>query len=148
MKMFRLLGGMVAAATVMTVSALASDGWMMDHAKAFAKAKAENKPLLVDFTGSDWCTWCMVLKKEVFSQKEFKDYAQKNFVLLEVDFPMRKPLSNEQKRRNEALKEKYGVIGFPTVLVLNPDGQPLGKLNYEPGGPKAFIEKLEKIVRK
>ena len=126
-------------------SLFAKDGWSEDFKDGLAKAKAEKKRVLVDFTGSDWCGWCVKLDREVFSQPEFKEYAAKNLVLVEVDFPQTKPQSKAQQAKNKALAEKYSIRGYPTVLIFNAAGKEIGKLGYMPGGPQAFIEALEKL---
>lgn len=118
--------------------------WMTDFAAAKAKAKAENKMVFMDFTGSDWCPPCKLLQKEVFTKPEFAEYAAKHLVLLEVDFPRRKQLSPAQRAANEKLQDEFGIDGYPTIVVLESSGEPLGKLGYMPGGPQAFIEVLEK----
>jgi protein disulfide-isomerase len=122
--------------------------WLTDAKKAQEQAKKENKLVLLDFTGSDWCGWCIKLNKEVFSQPEFAQYAKTNLVLVEVDFPRKKRQSPELKKANEALSDKYGIEGYPTIIVLNGDGKKVGNLGYIPGGPKAFIAKLEGMKRK
>ncbi|MCC7519704.1 MAG: thioredoxin family protein [Verrucomicrobiae bacterium] len=127
---------------------LAAEGWLTDHAKALEKAKTENKPLVMDFTGSDWCGWCIKLDKEVFGKPEFKSYAAKNLVLLKLDFPRRRTLPAAEKEQNEALAGKYGIRGFPTIVVLDPQGETLGQLGYQPGGPKPWIAELEKLTQK
>jgi protein disulfide-isomerase len=99
----------------------------------------------MDFTGSDWCGWCIMLDKEVFSKPEFKEYASKNLVLLELDFPRRKQMPAETAAQNERLLMKYGIQGFPTVVVFDSSGKPLGALGYQAGGPQAFIAELEKL---
>jgi thioredoxin-related protein len=129
-------------------AAAAELNWMTDLPKAQAKAKEEKKLVMLDFTGSDWCGWCMKLDKEVFSKPEFADYASKNLVLVEVDFPRSKPQSDAQKKANEALQNKYKVEGYPTIIVLNSDGKKIGELGYQPGGAKAFIAELEKLKKK
>jgi protein disulfide-isomerase len=128
-------------------SLFAKDGWSEDFKDGLAKAKAEKKRVLVDFTGSDWCGWCVKLDREVFSQPEFKEYAAKNLVLVEVDFPQTKAQSKEQQAKNKALAEKYSIRGYPTVLIFNAAGKEIGKLGYMPGGPHAFIEALEKLPK-
>src|SRR6266568_8131270 len=85
--------------------------WLTDLPKAQAQAKKENKLVMLDFTGSDWCGFCIKLNKEVLSKPEFAEYAKKNLVLVEVDFPRRKALSAEQKKANESLQGKYNVRG-------------------------------------
>jgi len=122
--------------------------WLTDLPKAQAIAKEEKKMVLLDFTGSDWCGWCIKLNKEVFSQQEFIDYAKKNLVLVEVDFPNKKKQPAELKKANEALQKKYDIEGYPTIIVLDSEGNKVGQLGYTPGGPKAFIAKLEKITKK
>ena len=129
-------------------SAFAAAGWDDDYEKAIAKAKTEGKMVLLDFTGSDWCGWCIKLDKEVFSKKEFKDYAKENLVLVEVDFPQGKRQTKKLKEQNEKLKTEHGVRGFPTIIVLNSEGQKVGQLGYQAGGPAPFIEKLNGVKAK
>ncbi len=126
--------------------ARAESGWLNDYKKAEQEAKARNKFLLLDFTGSDWCGWCKKLDKEILSQSQFKDYARDNLVLLEVDFPRVKPQSTELRKQNQELARQYEVQGFPTIVVLNGDGQKLWQYDgYFPGGLAAFIAQLEKL---
>jgi protein disulfide-isomerase len=120
--------------------------WLTDLPKAQAQAKKENKLVMLDFTGSDWCGWCIRLNKEVFSKSEFADYAKKNLVLVEVDFPRRKELSAELAKANKALQEKYKIEGYPTIIVLNGDGKQVGELHYM-DSPKKFIAELEKTKK-
>ena len=119
--------------------------WLTNFETAQARARAEKKLLLIDFTGSDWCPPCIMLERQVFAQPEFKAYAAQHLVLLEVDFPRKKELSDEQKAANEKLAERFAVDGFPTVVVLDSNGKILGQLGYMPGGPQAFIAALEKL---
>ena len=123
----------------------AADGtWTTDVPKALQKAKAEQKLVLLDFTGSDWCGWCIRFNKEGFSTPEFREYAAKHLVLVELDFPRAKKLAPELKQANDALKAKYRVNGFPTFVLLNCDGREVGRqVGYMEGGPKAFIAKLQ-----
>jgi protein disulfide-isomerase len=131
------------------LQAVAADkaDWLTDLPKAQAKAKAENKLVVMDFTGSDWCVWCKKLNKEIFSTSDFSDYAAKNLVLVEVDFPNAKPQTDELKKANKALAQKYSIQGYPTVIVLNGEGKKVGELGYEPGGPKVFIASLDKLKK-
>src|SRR6267378_3641398 len=96
----------------------AEDLWMTNLPKAQAKAKAEKKLVFMDFTGSDWCLPCMELKKNELSSPEFEKFAKDNLVLVEVDFPNSKPQTEELKKANEALSDKFKVEGFPTLIVL------------------------------
>ena len=120
--------------------------WMTDFDAAKAKASTENKPMLVDFTGSDWCGWCIKLDGEVFSKQAFKDYAKENLILVEIDFPREKAQSTELKAQNEALAKKYGVRGFPTILIINADGEVIEQTGYRRGGPEKYIEHLKGIL--
>jgi thioredoxin-related protein len=117
-----------------------------DYKKAQEEAKANNKLLLLNFTGSDWCGWCIKIDKDIFSQSQFKDYARDNLVLVELDFPRRKTQPAELKKQNLELAQQYEVLGFPTIVVLNGSGQKLWQFDgYFPGGPEAFIAQLQKL---
>jgi protein disulfide-isomerase len=120
-------------------------GWITSYEEGQQEAKANNKLVLLDFTGSDWCGWCILLDREVFSKPQFKEYASKNLVLVEVDFPKMKPLSEEIRRQNLSLAQRYQIQGFPTIVVLNGDGQVVGAFGYMKGGPDAVIAELEKM---
>jgi protein disulfide-isomerase len=121
-------------------------GWLTDYKKAQQEAKAGNKILLLDFTGSDWCGWCKKFDKEVLLQPQFKDFARDNLVVVEVDFPRAKPQSLELKRQNRELAQQYDIVGFPTIVVLSADGQKLWRYDgYFPDGPTAFIAQLQKL---
>ena len=123
-------------------------GWGTSYEQGQQEAKAGNKLVLLDFTGSDWCGWCIMLDREVFSQPQFKEYASKNLVLVEVDFPKRKPVSAAMKEQNQQLLMRYQVQGFPTIIVLNSEGKMVAELGYMQGGPDAFIAVLEKLRNK
>jgi thioredoxin-related protein len=126
-------------------AASAKPGWFTSYELAQKEAQSKQRLLLMDFTGSDWCGWCIMLDKEVFSKPEFKEYASKNLVLLELDFPRSKKMPPETAKQNERLAVKYGIQGFPTVVVFDSTGKPLGALGYQAGGPQAFIAELEKL---
>ena len=132
--------------TLVQVNAAELD-WQTDLPKAQAQAKTEKKLVMLDFTGSDWCGWCIKLNKEVFSQPAFAEYAKQNLVAVEVDFPRKKKLSAAQKQANDALAKKFGIQGYPTIIVLDSEGKKVGELGYMPGGPKAFIAALEKLKK-
>jgi protein disulfide-isomerase len=107
-----------------SAGAFAAD-WQTDYAKALATAKSQNKQVLLDFTGSDWCGPCMELKKRVFSRPDFRAYADKHLVLVEIDYPQRKKQSAELKKQNEKLSKQYGIDqkGYPTIVLLDPAGK-------------------------
>jgi thioredoxin-related protein len=141
---------LAAIALGLASSAQASGEWLTNYEKAQQEAKTNHKLLLVNFTGSDWCGFCILLDRQVFSRPEFKDYASKNLVLLEIDFPRPggprwKEQSDAVRRQNQDLATKYQIFGFPTILVLNGEGKTVGALGYTEGGPNAFIAELEKL---
>ena len=125
-------------------------GWTENYDKAVEKAKAENKNLLLDFTGSDWCGYCIALNKEVLSTPTFKAWAKEHVILVEVDFPQTKPQTAKIKTQNVDLKSKYPFEGYPTIVIMDPDGKELArKTGYNPGsGPDDYIAALECAVKK
>jgi len=129
---------------VATIAAAAD--WGVGWKAAADQATATKKPILADFTGSDWCGWCIKLKKEVFSTPEFAAWAKDKVVLLEVDFPNAKPQPEALKAENRGLAEKYAIEGFPTILVLDASGKELGRLGYLAGGPAVWIAAADKIL--
>ncbi len=132
-----------AAEAQMTPKA-AEGAWMTDYKAALAKAKKEKKVVLADFTGSDWCGWCIKLKDEVFSKPEFQAWAADNVVLLELDFPKHTPQSDELKKQNQELQKEFAIEGFPTILFLDAKGKNVGQSGYVEGGPAAWIAAAEK----
>jgi thioredoxin-related protein len=125
--------------------ARAADGWTEDFAKAKETAAKENRDLLIDFTGSDWCHWCVQLHEEVFSTESFKNAAPKHFVLVEVDFPQEKEQQKAVAAQNEKLKSDYNIDGFPTVVLADATGRPYAVTGYQEGGPDKYLAALEKL---
>jgi protein disulfide-isomerase len=123
--------------------AQALTGWTTDYKEALAIAKEQNKKVLLNFTGSDWCGWCIKLDKEVFSKKEFLDYAKDNYILVKIDYPRRTKLPEFLERQNSQLAKKYKVRGYPTVVVLKSNGKKYKTGGYVAGGPSAFIKSLK-----
>ena len=119
--------------------------WTTDYKKAQEEAKASHKLLLLDFTGSDWCGFCIQLDKAILQQPRFKDYASKNLVLMEVDFPRRKAQSAETQKQNMELARRYQIEGFPTLVVLNGEGKTVWRYDglYQ-GGIATFLAELDK----
>jgi protein disulfide-isomerase len=119
--------------------------WGTDYTAAVAQAKSQNKLILLDFTGSDWCGYCKLLDREVLSQPSFKDFADKNYVAVTLDYPHDTPQSDAVKQQNDALAKQYNIEGFPTLIVVDADGKELGReVGYTPGsGPTAVISKLK-----
>ncbi|MDB6027682.1 MAG: thioredoxin [Verrucomicrobiales bacterium] len=119
--------------------------WLTDLPTAMKIAREERKTVLLDFTGSDWCPACKMMKVEVFDKPEFHRFADANLVLVEVDFPKAKTLSLAQHEANNYLMKRFGVEIFPTIILLDEDDKYRGKTGYVAGGPKAFIAELEQI---
>jgi thioredoxin-related protein len=141
-----LTAGLVALAPAITFAA--EEAWVADFDVAVEQARAEGKDLLVDFTGSDWCGWCIKLHDEVFSHAEFSEYAEANFVLVALDFPngdeAKAKVPNPE--RNDELMDQYGVGGFPTILLMTPDGEVFGRTGYREGGPGPYVEHLQEFM--
>ncbi|MBN2161816.1 MAG: thioredoxin family protein [Pontiellaceae bacterium] len=142
-------GFVLLAALAISVGAFASEGWMTNFEKAKEKAKAEKKHILIDFSGSDWCGWCIKLDKEVFSQAAFKEYAKGNLVLVMADFPRDKSkVAEEVQKQNDQMAKDFGVRGFPTVFILSPDGKTVAKTGYQAGGAEAYVKHLKDLISK
>ena len=128
-----------------SMSYAAGDNWMSDFEAAKEKAAKEGKDLFIDFTGSDWCGWCIRLDKEVFSDKAFMEEASKKFVFVVVDFPRNKPQDAALKKQNKELQAKYGIQGFPTIILANAKGETYGRTGYKKGGPEAYMKHLNEL---
>lgn len=120
--------------------------WLTDFEAAQSKAAAENKTMLLDFTGSDWCIWCIRLKDEVFTQQAFVDYAGEKLVLVRIDFPKKQTQPDALKKQNASLAEKYGIRGFPTVVLLSPVGELIETTGYRRGGPESYVAHLRDLL--
>lgn len=121
--------------------------WVTDFDKALAAAKESQKPIFAFFTGSDWCPWCIKFESEISSKEEFQDYAKNTFVLFKADFPRTKKIESELRKKNADLAEKYEVEGFPTVLLLDPDGKKIVTTGYRTGGVEAYIDHLKSLMK-
>jgi thioredoxin-related protein len=120
--------------------------WENNLEQAIDQAKKENKAVLVNFTGSDWCIWCKRLSSEVFQQEAFKDYADKSLVLVMLDFPRDKQQTPETQNYNRNLAQKYGIQGFPTILIFNNQGKLVAQTGYQPGGPEKYVEHIKSYL--
>ncbi len=125
------------------------DLWTQDFAAAKARAKAEKKDLLVDFTGSDWCGWCIKLDNEVFSKEAFRSEAPKHFVLVKLDYPRDKSILTEEViAQNAELQATYSIQGYPTILLMSHEGRVYGKTGYQAGGPDPYNTMLADLKKK
>ena len=145
------------AATVLSVPAVAGESvlrgaepgvWTQDYAAATNAAKTSGKPVMLNFTGSDWCYWCKLMDGQVFSKQEWKDWAAGKVYLVTLDFPSDDDLVPEEYRaRNRALQSEYGIEGYPTYVVLDAEGKRLGELGASRNAkPAKFIADLAKLT--
>lgn len=144
-----LLKTLAVLAVSSSLALAGSKGWETNWEAAKAKSKAENKPILINLTGSDWCGWCIKIEKEIFSTKEFQEFAAANVVLMEADFPRKKELSAELKKQNAVLKKEYLEEGYPTVFLLDAEGKKLSEdLGVLKGGTEAYIKTITALIAK
>ncbi len=130
------------AGKVSTSSDYPPQGWVTDIREAYRIAQADNKKILVNFTGSDWCVWCKKLRDEIFTTPEFTAYADKNLVLLFLDFPNGIDLSAEQVRHNQIIAQLLNVRGYPSIWLLDSDLSALMVTGYREGGASEYIRHL------
>jgi protein disulfide-isomerase len=129
--------------------------WHTDLVKAIEISTKEKKPLMLFFTGSDWCGWCIRLQKEVFYKPEFIEWANDNVVLVDIDFPNNKSKqSTELQQQNNMLQQQFGIQGYPTIHFVRPDKidgktnlTSLGNTGYRAGGPAAWISEANTYVQ-
>lgn len=110
----------LSAAVTTTALAAPTEGWTADYDAALEQAKKENKSVLLEFTGSDWCPPCKLMAKNVFTKKEFIDTASKDFILVKLDFPR---ADKELAKKNKPLAEKYEIRGYPTIVLADASGK-------------------------
>ncbi|GLB53783.1 hypothetical protein NBRC110019_28240 [Neptunitalea chrysea] len=131
--------------------------WHTSFAKAKEISQKQNKPMLLFFTGSDWCGWCKRLQKEVFKKDEFATWAKKNVVLVELDFPRTKQLDDATRTQNYYLAQRFQVRGYPTIWFTSVKNETengkteaklaaLGKVGYLSGGATKWIGEANKIL--
>ena len=120
--------------------------WFTSIESARKAARAANKPILMLFTGSDWCPWCIKLEKEILSQKDFKTWATGHVVLYIADYTHHKPVVD--KAGNDKLMKEYGVGGFPTIVITTAAGKKIGSSGYKKMTPAEYAKDLEGIIGK
>lgn len=120
--------------------------WHTDYDEAISAAKQQKKHLLLFFTGSDWCGWCKKMQQEIFESPEFAHEAGNHFIFQEVDFPMNTQLPPKETQQNAMLKKKYGISGYPTIIILDSDENFIGEAGYRPGGGKAYAQYIKQLV--
>lgn len=121
--------------------------WYTNYEQAVSDAQKNNKPIVLFFTGSDWCGWCKKLDAEAFHDPQFAAAAGDKFVFVLLDFPTSGNQSAQEKAQNKALKQKYSIQGFPTLIILDSKQQQVGTTGYRPGGGKAYADHLLNMVK-
>ena len=119
---------------------------MTDFEIARSQAKIGGRPLMLVFSGSDWCCWCVKLEQEVLSLPEFAAWRDAHVVLYTADFPEHSPQPDELKKQNAELAQRYGVDSFPTVILTDADGGEIARTGYRPGGAAAYAEHLGQLL--
>lgn len=144
----RTLSIFLALASALALQIKAAEAsWSEDFAASLARAKDEGKPVLLLFTGSDWCSYCILMENQVFSTSTFANYASDNLVLVKADFPRSPGLSEETKAQNAALAREFGVNGFPTVFVLSSNGEVLERVvGAAIMQPDEFVAMVERVT--
>lgn len=131
-------------ATLFAVASAMGADWKTDFEAAKADAKKNGKLMFLDFTGSDWCPPCMQMKKDTLDKPEFLEFAGKQLVLVEVDFPRRKSQTSAQKKANKDLAAQFNIEGYPTFVLVSAEGKELGRhVGYLRGGPDALVAKIK-----
>ncbi len=147
MKKTFITGFLITIILFLGIAAQANNG-NEDFEKASSEAKTSGKYLLLHFSGSDWCPWCMKLERKVLSHEAFKTFAKENLVYVLIDFPRKKQQSEKRKEENRRLMEKFKVRGFPTIIILSPDGEILDTTGYRRGGAEKYVARLKEAINK
>lgn len=131
-----------------TLPLQASEIWSTNYNESLQKAASQNRMVLLEFTGSDWCPPCKKQAKDVFEKPSFEEFAKDNLVPVKLDFPRRSEQSAETKAANQALAQKYNIDGFPTLILLDSKGTELAReVGYGGGGVEAFIAWVNKYKK-
>lgn len=128
------------------ISEYAAGEWITDYQQALKYAVELKRPVLINFTGSDWCGWCIKLSKEVFTQEAFLAFAKNNLVLLKIDFPQKIKQTPEEQKANQALAEKYEIQGYPTIVLVDSEGKEIKRTGYKEGGSDKYVEHLRTLL--
>lgn len=128
------------------LSARADSLWTEDYAAALARAKSEQRFVLLNFSGSDWCGWCKKMDEEIFKRTAFKNFARANLVCVLLDYPTGKTQRPEIRRQNEKLESAFRIEGFPTIILLDPDGKPIARTGYRRGGAESYVTHLKSLL--
>jgi protein disulfide-isomerase len=153
--MKKILVTLLLVVSSLAVNAQENLTWHTDMAKASELSIKEKKPLLLFFTGSDWCVWCIRLQKEVLKTDDFAKWAKDNVILVELDFPRRTPQDEATKKQNFELQNLFQVTGYPTIWFVNPEKKEgktnlvgLGSMDYVAGGTNNWMKVANNIIKK
>ncbi|MBN2659341.1 MAG: thioredoxin family protein [Spirochaetales bacterium] len=142
-KTILLISFMLIISFLLTAETYPPENWNPSLVHAAQQAEEEGKYLLLNFTGSDWCIWCSRLRDQVFSTADFENWADENAVLVYLDFPQERELSQNQMTQNAYLQQFLGVKGYPSIWLLDSDLTPLLVTGYQEGGSEKYIAHLE-----
>ena len=143
--MKKLLALFCFSISTLALPAAEATGWTTDYKAALEQAKADDRRVFLFFTGSDWCSWCKRLNREILSTPEFQKFAGEKLVLVELDFPKSKAQPAPVKEQNAKLAQQFKIEGYPTVIVLDSSGKKVGELGYQEGGAVPFIKAISKM---
>ncbi len=142
-------GGPVTATTENTpIREEENMNWMTNFKAARELAEKEHKIMLLSFSGSDWCPWCVRLDNEVLAQPEFQAWAAEHAISVKLDFPQTTALPADLRKQNDDLAGYYNVEGFPTIILAHPDGREFARTGYRQGGAAAYVQHLEELRRR
>ncbi len=130
--------------TFIAAHGFVSAGWITDYAAAQKQAQEQGKDLLIAFTGSDWDAWSAKFLKETLDTDEFKVAASEHFVLVQIDFPIHEKMNEEEKAQREEIKARFGVKGYPTLVLADQSAVPYSYIKYQETDGNSFLEKLKR----
>lgn len=149
-QVFTFLCSLMMSVTYFTNIEAAQPGlinWMTNYEQAVNQAKSTSKPIVLFFTGSDWCSWCIKLERESLDTREFAMAVGDRFIFVKLDFPVNSPLPSNIASQNKQLQKKFNVRGFPTLVILDPNQlTQIGTTGYRAGGGRAYADHLLKII--
>ena len=123
-----------------------NDGWLVSLDEAYELSQKTGKPIMANFTGSDWCGWCKRLTASVFSKQEFKKWADDNVILLELDFPRRSQVPTEIRTQNQKLQQAFQVRGYPTVWVFDLSKDDAGQFQIAALGKTGYSKTTQEFT--
>lgn len=149
-QMIALILLILACSTTSEINAASTQGqgiaWQTNYEGAVSLAKSNSKPIILFFTGSDWCGWCNRLEEEVFDTPDFAALSKDKFIFVKIDFPLYTALSQQLSSQNKQLKKRFDIRSFPTIVIIDPQEQQIGTTGYRPGGGSQYAAHLDKLI--